>query len=68
MLGAIGILTIVFILCLLINIPIAISLAISALTVVLIEGTIPISFLIQATFTSNDSFSLLAVPFFSPAS
>ncbi|KOS61120.1 TRAP transporter large permease [Lysinibacillus agricola] len=64
MLGAIGILTIVFILCLLINIPIAISLAISALTVVLIEGTIPISFLIQATFTSNDSFSLLAVPFF----
>lgn len=64
MLGAIGILTIVFILCLLINIPIAIALAISALTVVLIEGTIPISFLIQATFTSNDSFSLLAVPFF----
>lgn len=53
-----------FILCLLINIPIAISLAIAAFTVVLLEGTIPISFFIQATFASNDSFALLAVPFF----
>ncbi|RUL47777.1 TRAP transporter large permease [Lysinibacillus antri] len=58
------ILTLVFVVCLIINVPIAISLAIAALTVVLIEGTIPISFLIQATFTSNDSFALLAVPFF----
>ena len=58
------ILVIVFVLCLIINIPIAISLAIAALTVVLIEDTIPVSFLIQATFTSNDSFALLAVPFF----
>jgi len=46
------------------NIPVAISLGISALVTLLITKSLPLGFAIQSFFTSGDSFPLLAVPFF----
>lgn len=50
--------------CLILNIPLAFTILISTLVVLLMDGSIPISFLTQTLFGSNDSFPLLAIPFF----
>ncbi len=55
---------VVFLITLFVNIPIAIGLAISGMVVVLMEGSIPLSFFVQSTFGASDSFPLLAIPFF----
>lgn len=54
----------VLLVCIFLNVPLAFSLFISALVLVLIDGTIPLSFVTQTLFGSTDSFPLLAIPFF----
>jgi C4-dicarboxylate transporter DctM subunit len=49
---------------LLLNIPIPISLGIATIGTILISGSLPLEFFVQALFNSSDSFPLLAVPFF----
>ncbi len=48
----------------LIGVPIAVSLGFSALLSIALSTPIPVSTIIQKAFTSIDSFTLLAVPFF----
>jgi C4-dicarboxylate transporter DctM subunit len=55
---------IVFIIALLLNLPIAISLGIAAVTFTLFFSSLPIDLVIQAYISGVDSFPLLAVPFF----
>lgn len=50
--------------CLLIGVPIAIALGVSALTAIYFGTTLPLSIITQKAFTSLDSFPLLAIPFF----
>lgn len=50
--------------CLLIGVPIAIALGVSALTAIYFGTTMPLSIITQKAFTSLDSFPLLAIPFF----
>ncbi|SDJ10445.1 TRAP transporter large permease [Salimicrobium halophilum] len=50
--------------CLLIGVPIAISLGVSALTAIYFGSTLPLNIIVQKAFTSLDSFPLLAIPFF----
>lgn len=50
--------------CLLIGVPIAISLGVSALTAIYFGTTLPLGIIVQKAFTSLDSFPLLAIPFF----
>lgn len=54
----------VFIICFMIGIPIAISLGVAALLAIWFGTDLPISLIAQKAFTSLDSFSLLAIPFF----
>ncbi|MGM0754175.1 MAG: TRAP transporter large permease [Bacillota bacterium] len=51
-------------LCLLIGVPIAISLGVSALVAIYFGSTLPLAIITQKAFTSLDSFPLLAIPFF----
>jgi C4-dicarboxylate transporter, DctM subunit len=51
-------------LCLLIGVPIAISLGVSALIAIYFGTTLPLNIMTQKAFTSLDSFPLLAIPFF----
>ncbi|AZU62298.1 TRAP transporter large permease [Neobacillus mesonae] len=46
------------------QVPIAIALATASLLVVIIEGTVPLTLFIQTSFSSMDSFPLVAIPFF----
>jgi C4-dicarboxylate transporter DctM subunit len=46
------------------SVPIAISLGIAAMAVILGFNLVPPSFFIQTAFLSSDSFSMLAIPFF----
>ncbi len=46
------------------GIPIAICLGLSTMAAILVDGSLPMTLIAQRLFTSNDSFSLLAVPFF----
>lgn len=46
------------------NVPIAIALATSSILVVLIQGSVPLTLFIQTSFSSMDSFPLIAIPFF----
>jgi len=46
------------------GIPIAVCLGLSTMAAILVDGNLPMSLIAQRLFTSNDSFSLLAVPFF----
>ncbi len=48
----------------LLNVPIAIALAAASILVVLIEGSVPLTLFIQTSFSSMDSFPLIAIPFF----
>lgn len=50
--------------CLLIGVPIAIALGVSALVAIYFGSTLPLSIITQKAFTSLDSFPLLAIPFF----
>lgn len=50
--------------CLLIGVPIAVSLGVSALTAIYFGSTLPLGIITQKAFTSLDSFPLLAIPFF----
>jgi len=50
--------------CLLIGVPIAISLGVSALVAIYFGSDLPLAIITQKAFTSLDSFPLLAIPFF----
>lgn len=50
--------------CLLIGVPIAISLGVSSLVAIYFGSTLPLNIITQKAFTSLDSFPLLAIPFF----
>ncbi|GLY12640.1 TRAP transporter large permease [Pseudobacillus badius] len=54
----------ILIILVLLQVPIAIALAAASLLVVLIEGTVPLTLFIQTSFSSMDSFPLIAIPFF----
>lgn len=58
------IILVVFLAALIFNIPIAMALGITGLVAVFAADIVPFSFFIQTTFSSSDSFPLLAVPFF----
>jgi len=60
----IGLLFITLFVCLLIGVPIAISLGVSSLVAIYFGSTLPLSIITQKAFTSLDSFPLLAIPFF----
>lgn len=47
-----------------INIPIAISIALASIAAILVKGDIPLVVVVQKMFTATDSFPLMAVPFF----
>ncbi|GAA0335131.1 hypothetical protein GCM10008931_28410 [Oceanobacillus oncorhynchi subsp. oncorhynchi] len=49
---------------LILNVPIAFSLAIAGFVVLFLEGSVPFSFFIQSTFGASDSFSIIAIPLF----
>ena len=53
-----------FVIFLLLNIPIGISLGISSLLTILYSGQVDINYLVQNLTTSIDSFPLMAIPFF----
>lgn len=53
-----------FVVCLLIGIPIAYALGMSTLITMLLFDTLNVTYFIQTMFYANDSFTLLAVPFF----
>lgn len=46
------------------GVPIAISLGLGTVAAILVDGNLPIALVAQRLFTSNDSVSLMAVPFF----
>lgn len=50
--------------CLLIGVPIAISLGVAALVAIYFGSTLPLDIIVQKAFTSLDSFPMLAIPFF----
>src|SRR5699024_10207694 len=50
--------------CLIIGVPIAISIGVSALVAIYFGSTLPLDIIVQKAFTSLDNFSLLAIPFF----
>lgn len=58
-----GLLFIVFLVCLVIGVPIAFSVAIAGISV-LIKGDVDLLIIVQRMFASTDSFALVAVPFF----
>lgn len=53
-----------FVLFLVLGVPIAISLGLSALATIIGAGTLPIEYLAQTAFSSIDSFPIMAIPFF----
>lgn len=53
-----------FVLFLLISIPIGISLGLASLVTLMGSGTLPIDYITQISFTSIDSFPIMAIPFF----
>lgn len=53
-----------FIFFVILGIPMAFALGLSAFSTVLGAGTLPIDYLAQITFTSIDSFPIMAIPFF----
>lgn len=61
---AVTALFIVLALCLAMGVPIAVALGLSTTASILSTGHLPLTLVAQRLFTSNDSFPLLAVPFF----
>ncbi|MDI6705094.1 MAG: TRAP transporter large permease [Bacillota bacterium] len=47
-----------------INIPIAIAIALASIVAIVVQGNIPFIIVVQKMFTATDSFPLMAVPFF----
>lgn len=60
----VALLVVSFIICLALRVPIAISLGISSFLALVFGAQLDISYFIQTMFQSNNSFTLLAVPFF----
>ena len=58
-----ALLILVFLITLLIGVPVAFSIALSAISV-MAAGDVNMGMMIQRMFTSTDTFSLIAVPFF----
>jgi len=54
----------IFIIALIINLPVAISLGVASVVYMLFIGHMPIDLVIQSLFSGVDSFPLLAIPFF----
>ncbi|WP_243291800.1 TRAP transporter large permease [Bacillus sp. FJAT-47783] len=48
----------------LINIPVAVALGLASMIVLMIQDSVPLMVIVQKMFTSTDSFTLMAVPFF----
>ncbi|MBM4761362.1 TRAP transporter large permease [Bacillus sp. B15-48] len=48
----------------LINIPVAVALGLASVIVLMIQDSVPLMVIIQKMFTSTDSFTLMAIPFF----
>lgn len=57
-------LCIIFVILLVFNVPIAVSIGVASTVAILVSGVYPIETVPQMLFTAVDSFSLLAVPFF----
>ncbi|WP_018124705.1 TRAP transporter large permease subunit [Desulfovibrio oxyclinae] len=53
-----------FILFLIIGVPIGISLGLASLVTLIGSGTLPVDYIAQVSFTSIDSFPIMAIPFF----
>ncbi|SEM50556.1 C4-dicarboxylate transporter, DctM subunit [Mesobacillus persicus] len=47
-----------------INIPVAIALGLASVIVLMIQDSVPLMVVVQKMFTSTDSFTLMAIPFF----
>jgi C4-dicarboxylate transporter, DctM subunit len=47
-----------------INVPIAVALGLASMIVLMIQDNVPLMVVVQKMFTSTDSFTLMAVPFF----
>lgn len=47
-----------------VNIPVAVALGLASMIVLMIQDSVPLMVVVQKMFTSTDSFSLMAVPFF----
>lgn len=54
----------IFFIALFMNIPVAFSLGIASVATIVYFDTLPLGYVVQAFFSSGDSFPLLAVPFF----
>ena len=54
----------VLVITLIIGVPVAFSLGLSSLTIVLMNPSMPINIIAQKTFTGLDSFPFMAIPFF----
>ncbi|MDR2056420.1 MAG: TRAP transporter large permease [Desulfovibrio sp.] len=54
----------VFLVLLIISAPIAVALGLSSVVALIVEGTVPLTVVVQKIFAANNSFPLLAVPFF----
>ncbi len=63
-LGALVWLFTYFIVLLMVGVPIAISLGLSALATIIGAGTLPFEYVAQISFTSIDNFPIMAIPFF----
>lgn len=48
----------------LINVPVAVALGLASMFVLMIQDNVPLMVIVQKMFTSTDSFTLMAVPFF----
>lgn len=47
-----------------INIPVAVALGLASVIVLMIQDSVPLMVIVQKMFTSTDSFTLMAIPFF----
>lgn len=61
---AVAVLFLVLLLMLALGVPIAVALGLGTIAAIFVDGSIPIALVAQRMFTSNDSISMMAVPFF----
>lgn len=62
--GTSAVLAIVFIACLLLSIPVAVSMGLASLATIWKSGLLPLSLMSQSAYTAVDSFPLIAIPLF----
>ncbi|WP_368297554.1 TRAP transporter large permease [Cytobacillus firmus] len=48
----------------LVNVPVAVALGLASMIVLMVQDNVPLMVIVQKMFTSTDSFTLMAVPFF----